>query len=221
MGTPLLAGPGARIAGLSAPESPGVRASAALRATPPPVHSGPLGSGPVQRRRVGSKVGWSHLTRPARPREVGRPRHAHGLGRMPKSLTAAQVSAVRTAIIASTEICSRRLGRREEPQLGDALPLHGRLRRMGWGRFEWSRPSTRGGRSSRPEALADGIDPLTAKRMARASVSDVTFGVVAAEYIASRKASWRDEKRAARWESSLKTHAKNIWGLPWPRCPPT
>jgi integrase len=65
----------------------------------------------------------------------------------------------------------------------------------------------------------EGIDPIEARRAERArqrldAVKAITFGEVAATYIASHKAGWRNEKHAAQWETTLRTHAAPIMSLP-------
>src|SRR5690606_24791206 len=66
--------------------------------------------------------------------------------------------------------------------------------------------------------LDQGVDPLRARReeqraLARAAASP-TFGIVASEFISSRKAGWRSAKQEEIWQSSLKTHARAIYSLP-------
>jgi integrase len=65
----------------------------------------------------------------------------------------------------------------------------------------------------------EGIDPIEARRAERArqrldAAKAITFGEVAALYIASHRAGWRNEKHAAQWETTLKTHAAPITSLP-------
>lgn len=96
---------------------------------------------------------------------------------------------------------------------------HGRLRRMGLGPVRlFSLTEVRKRVVAAQKLLADGLDPLVEKRAARrvaaAAAGAPTFETVAAEFIASRKGAWRDVNRAARWTTSLKTHAANISRLP-------
>jgi integrase len=65
----------------------------------------------------------------------------------------------------------------------------------------------------------EGIDPIEARRADRArqrldAAKAITFGEVAATYIASHKAGWRNHKHAAQWETTLRTHAAPIIALP-------
>lgn len=65
----------------------------------------------------------------------------------------------------------------------------------------------------------EGIDPIEARRAERArqrldAAKAVTFGEVAALYIAAHRAGWRNEKHASQWEATLKTHAAPITSLP-------
>jgi integrase len=65
----------------------------------------------------------------------------------------------------------------------------------------------------------EGIDPIEARRAERArqrldAAKAITFGEVAALYIAAHRAGWRNDKHAAQWETTLKTHAAPIMSLP-------
>jgi integrase len=65
----------------------------------------------------------------------------------------------------------------------------------------------------------EGIDPIEARRAERArqrldAAKAVTFGEVAASYIAPHKAGWRNGKHVAQWEATLSTHAAPIMPLP-------
>ena len=65
----------------------------------------------------------------------------------------------------------------------------------------------------------EGIDPIEARRAARArqrldAAKAITFGEVAALYIAAHRAGWRNDKHAAQWETTLKTHGAPIVSLP-------
>jgi integrase len=65
----------------------------------------------------------------------------------------------------------------------------------------------------------EGIDPIEARRAARArlrldAAKAITFGEVAATYVASHKPGWRSGKHAAQWAATLKTHAAPIMALP-------
>jgi integrase len=65
----------------------------------------------------------------------------------------------------------------------------------------------------------DGIDPIEAKRAARAqaqldAAKAMTFKQCADAYIASHRAGWRNAKHAGQWETTLATHAEAIGKLP-------
>jgi len=65
----------------------------------------------------------------------------------------------------------------------------------------------------------EGIDPIEARRAERArqrldAAKAITFGEVAALYIAAHRAGWRNDKHAAQWETTLNTHAAPIMSLP-------
>jgi integrase len=65
----------------------------------------------------------------------------------------------------------------------------------------------------------DGIDPIQARRAQRArlrldAAKAVTFGEVAAAYIASHRLGWRNEKHAAQWGATLSSHAAPLMSLP-------
>ena len=63
----------------------------------------------------------------------------------------------------------------------------------------------------------EGIDPIDARREERArqrldAAKAITFGEVAASYIASNKAGWSNEKHAAQWSATLATYAYPVIG---------
>jgi integrase len=65
--------------------------------------------------------------------------------------------------------------------------------------------------------LRDGIDPIAARRAAKAAAaaSDApvrTFNEVAALYIAAHEAGWKNEKHAGQWKSTLDTYAAPHFG---------
>lgn len=65
--------------------------------------------------------------------------------------------------------------------------------------------------------LLDGIDPIEHKRAAAAAArlaaaTEMTFKKAAERYIADHRTSWRNEKHAAQWESTLATYAYPIIG---------
>lgn len=58
---------------------------------------------------------------------------------------------------------------------------------------------------------AQGIDPKQHWRSEPVVAEDNTFGAVATEFIADRKAGWKNAKHRQQWENTLKTYAKPIW----------
>jgi integrase len=95
----------------------------------------------------------------------------------------------------------------------------GRIREMGLGSARViSLADARSlARDARLERLR-GDDPISARRerlRASAPAPRVpTFGVVALEVIASRSQSWRSEKHAAQWRSTLQRYCASIWSRP-------
>jgi integrase len=61
----------------------------------------------------------------------------------------------------------------------------------------------------------DGIDPLTAKRAAKARerVGDMTFQQCAEAFIAAQQAGWRNPKHAKQWPSTLEAYVYPVFGL--------
>ena len=62
--------------------------------------------------------------------------------------------------------------------------------------------------------IADGQDPLAAKRLEEAAAKPQTFGEVALSLIEGKKEGWRNAKHAAQWRSTLETYCKAIWAIP-------
>jgi len=62
------------------------------------------------------------------------------------------------------------------------------------------------------QLLADGIDPLSAKRAARAPVKAMTFAACAGEFIASRDAGWKTEKDSEIWRRRLELYVYPLIG---------
>jgi integrase len=70
-------------------------------------------------------------------------------------------------------------------------------------------------------ALAEGLDPLDAKREAAAAeaakraaavVAAITFRTAATGYVDAHKAGWKNEKHSAQWSSTLATYAFPVFG---------
>jgi integrase len=67
------------------------------------------------------------------------------------------------------------------------------------------------------QKLADGIDPLTERRAARAAeraaaAKMVTFAEAAKSYLAGNSSKWRNAKHGAQWSATLKTYAFPVLG---------
>ncbi len=67
------------------------------------------------------------------------------------------------------------------------------------------------------KALADGKDPIAARResaaaRAAAAAKSMTFEACAAAYIASHKDGWRNAKHAAQWTAALAAYAYPVLG---------
>jgi Arm DNA-binding domain len=65
--------------------------------------------------------------------------------------------------------------------------------------------------------VADGVDPIDAKRAARQAtivleVQTVSFEEAAAEYIAAQTPGWKNEKHAEQWTNTLATYAMPVIG---------
>lgn len=72
------------------------------------------------------------------------------------------------------------------------------------------------------EKIRSGIDPIDERKAARRSLAasrakDVTFKKCARDYIEAHRSSWRNEKHAAQWESTLETYAYPVIGELWVR----
>ena len=65
------------------------------------------------------------------------------------------------------------------------------------------------------ELLAQGIDPLDARRADRlATAARVTFGRCADAFLAAKESSWRNEKHRAQWAMTLQVYAGPLRQLP-------
>ncbi|MGH6842728.1 MAG: tyrosine-type recombinase/integrase [Methylocella sp.] len=64
-------------------------------------------------------------------------------------------------------------------------------------------------------ALADGLDPLEARRKARsAQEARKTFGAVAELFLAAKACGWRNAKHRAQWRMTLEIYAAPLWPMP-------
>lgn len=91
--------------------------------------------------------------------------------------------------------------------------LRGRAREMGLGgigavNLASARESAAGARKQ----LAQGIDPIEARR--RTQAAGETFGAMAEAYIAANRAGWRSAKHADQWRNTLATHAGALSAMP-------
>jgi integrase len=98
--------------------------------------------------------------------------------------------------------------------------LSGRAREMGLGPL-----ALYGLQDARAKALDarrlrhEGVDPIEAKRAARArakldAAKTITFKECAEAYIEAHRAGWRNRKHAKQWEATLATYAEPLMGLP-------
>lgn len=66
--------------------------------------------------------------------------------------------------------------------------------------------------------IADGIDPLTERRLPPEPVapppSPVAFADIAEVYLSDRKATWRSPKHRAQWRQTLEVQAAALWQMP-------
>jgi integrase len=96
--------------------------------------------------------------------------------------------------------------------------LNGRPRWMGLGPLSLYSLSEARARALEARRLRhDGIDPLEARKVARAearlaAAKAVTFRQCAESYIKSHRAGWRNGKHAAQWEATLATYAERVIG---------
>lgn len=59
--------------------------------------------------------------------------------------------------------------------------------------------------------VADGIDPIAARREARRPVTSITFEKVASGLLDELEKGWKSPKQRPQWEASLTQHAPKIW----------
>ena len=98
------------------------------------------------------------------------------------------------------------------------LTIGGRQREMGLGNFpSVSLAEARGNARSQRAKVDEGADPVAARHAAQSAAaaeraSQQTFASVAAQYIAQHRKSWKNEKHAAQWTSTLRTYADPVIG---------
>lgn len=94
----------------------------------------------------------------------------------------------------------------------------GRRRYMGLGPVAAvSLAAARGKAQEARKALAEGNDPIAARRatqaaLAAAAARSMTFEACASAYIASHKDGWRNAKHGAQWDSTLRAYAFPVLG---------
>lgn len=97
---------------------------------------------------------------------------------------------------------------------------NGKQREMGLGRADTGEVTLAEARERAIEArrlLSQGIDPIDARKAARASASaaSVTFGAFADDYVATHRSGWSNPKHAAQWEMTLgDAYCKSIRSMP-------
>jgi integrase len=89
--------------------------------------------------------------------------------------------------------------------------LHGRTKEIGLGSardlpLARAREIAAGHRAK----LAEGLEPVGK----RSAVGDSTFGQIAEEVVRSLRPSWRNERHAAQWETTLREYAAPLWRVP-------
>jgi integrase len=98
------------------------------------------------------------------------------------------------------------------------LTVAGKQREMGLGSFPTTTLAAARERARiHRAAVAQGADPISTRRAALSAVAaerqaQQTFATVAAQYIAQHEKSWKNEKHAAQWASTLQTYAEPVIG---------
>ncbi|GBU19385.1 hypothetical protein AwMethylo_36000 [Methylobacterium sp.] len=96
--------------------------------------------------------------------------------------------------------------------------LQGRAREMGLGSASlFTLAEARERAAGFRRMLADGIDPIEARKTEKArkdldTAGAMTFDQCAAAYIEAHKAGWRNAKHAAQWTATLDTYASTVFG---------
>ena len=96
--------------------------------------------------------------------------------------------------------------------------LRGRARWMGLGSADtFSLAEARRRAADCRKLLADGVDPLDARKAERAKLAldaakTFTFTECATAYIGAHRAGWRNKKHVGQWESTLTTYAGPVFG---------
>ena len=88
----------------------------------------------------------------------------------------------------------------------------GKLKEMGLGGVVYvSLAKARDRASAAREQVADGIDPIAARR--QEGVEGTLFSTFATGLLDSLEGQWRNEKHRKQWRTSLQTHAPAIWEM--------
>jgi len=96
--------------------------------------------------------------------------------------------------------------------------LNKRPREMGLGSFStFSLAEARERARKQRQLLADGVDPIEARKAGRAAAQleqaqALTFDACAEQYIEAHRAGWRNEKHGDQWTSTLKAYASPVFG---------
>ena len=96
--------------------------------------------------------------------------------------------------------------------------LAGKAREMGLGSLvTFSLADARQRATDQRKLIADGIDPIEAKRSSLldkrlASANTITFDKAAAAFIEANEAGWRSDKHGEQWRNTLKTYASPVIG---------
>lgn len=96
--------------------------------------------------------------------------------------------------------------------------LNGRAREMGLGSLlAISLADARARASDCRRLLADGVDPIEARKQGRVQVAlqaarTITFEDAWKKFIATNSAKWKNAKHVAQWESTLETYAGKVMG---------
>jgi integrase len=89
--------------------------------------------------------------------------------------------------------------------------LHGRRREMGLGSISRPLADARRAAGEARSMVADGIDPIAARREVRRPVTSTTFEKVASGLLDELEKGWKSPKQRPQWEASLTQHAAKIW----------
>lgn len=98
--------------------------------------------------------------------------------------------------------------------------LRGKAREMGLGSLNaFGLAEARERAQAARKLVADGIDPIEARRTARAQVAlaeakSITFAKCAGAYIAAHRAKWTNAKHASQWTNTLQTYCDAFNALP-------